>query len=87
MSVTFGMAKGLEKMPEFITINAENKVNNRIIADSFEAAEEFCGTGMVIVETESTGPGLIGYAWDGATFTPSTETLIIEEPVVEEVTK
>ena len=83
MSETFGMEKGLGKMPEFITINAENKVNNRIIADSFEAAEEFCGAGKVIVETETTGPAILGYVWDGTTFTPATETPVIEEPITE----
>ena len=74
-------------MPEFITINTENKVNNRIIADSFESAEEFCGVGMVIIETEETGPGLIGHLWDGTVFTPAPEETLTEEsvePTVEE---
>ena len=70
-------------MPNFITLDENKKVNNIIIVDSFEAAEEFCGVGAVIAQTEANSKVRIGDFWDGTTFVPAPVEESVRTPVEE----
>lgn len=62
---------------KFAVIKNE-KVENIIVAESKEVAEEV--TGLLCVEYTDENPAHIGLGWDGSTF---EQPLIIEEPVAE----
>jgi hypothetical protein len=55
-------------MSNVFVIVKDGFVRNKIVADSFEAAEEFCGPGVVFVETEETGAAHVNGRWDGTKF-------------------
>lgn len=63
-------------MANFVVVE-DGIVRNRISADSFESAEEVCGVGKIVIETEETGIAYYGGTWDGQKFGPEP---IIEEP-------
>lgn len=77
---TSGMEKDLGiQMANFVVVE-NGIVKNFIVADSFESAEENCGVGKIVVETEETGVPHFGGTWDGQKFGPAP----VEEPVVVE---
>lgn len=57
-------------MDNIFIVVKDGFVKNRIVAESFEAAEEFCGPGNIFIETDETGPAYIDGRWDGTKFYP-----------------
>lgn len=71
-------------MARFVVVE-NGIVKNFIIAESFESAEENCGVGKIVVETEETGIPYFGSTWDGQKFGPKpAEPEPVVEPTVEE---
>jgi hypothetical protein len=69
-------------MATFAVISGKS-VNNIIVADTKEIAEEV--TGSVCIEYTEENPAGIGWTWDGTNFI--NPFAIVEEPVVEEPTE
>ncbi len=83
-------------MEKFVVVE-DGIVRNFIVSESFEMAEEFCGIGKIVVETEETGTAYIYGTWDGVKFGPKPvdenavkeqilnipSEEVIEEPIVE----
>jgi len=51
-------------------------VSNVIVGDSLEAVEAIVGE--CVQETETTGPAIIGWTWDGAVFVAPPEPEVEE---------
>ena len=64
-------------MPNFATLDKDNKVTNIIVADSQEIAEQV--TGLPCAEYTADNPAHIGLGYDGTTFEQPVAP-VIEEP-------